>query len=160
MTFDFLTEVLPAVKARAAAVLKRTHDRDDAISVAWELWRMKPDAPPPSLAYYACKRVRCDRQFSESIASVTGPASRRCEKPERISLMEVLRETDDPRDLVAVRLDYAAWLQTLTPRERELLEAFLLRERTKDLARRFRVTAARISQIRRELLEFWQAFTA
>lgn len=162
MSFDFMNEVLPAVKQRGKSLGYNREQRDDATSVAWELWLLQPDAPPPSIAYYACKRVRVDRQFQESISSITGPASRTCPKPERVGLtaFALFRETDNPAELVAVRLDFRAWLETLTEREKRFLDDFLASERTMDIARRNKVSEARVSQIRRELYQFWKEFTA
>jgi hypothetical protein len=162
MPFDFDSEVVPLVKIRGKAVLSNREQRDDALSVAWELWLQNPEAPPPGIAYYACKRVRVDRQFRESISSVTGPASPDKVKPERVLLTaeHLLRETDDPAELVAVKLDFADWLRNLTDREKGFLEEFLQHERTTDIARRWNVTQARVSQIRRELLSYWIEFTS
>jgi hypothetical protein len=49
-------------------------------------------------------------------------------------------------------------LKTLTPRERRLIRAMALSERTKDLAKKFDVSPGRISQQRREFCEGWQRF--
>lgn len=58
----------------------------------------------------------------------------------------------------AFRIDFGAWLQSLTPRERRLIKAMARNERTKDLARQFEVSAARISQLRREFMEGWRRY--
>jgi len=59
---------------------------------------------------------------------------------------------------VAFRLDFASWLQSLTPRERRLIQAMAQNERTKDLARAFEVSPGRISQLRREFEQGWKHF--
>jgi hypothetical protein len=59
---------------------------------------------------------------------------------------------------VAFRLDFPAWLDTLTPRERRLVGEMANNERTLDLSQRFDVSPARISQLRRELHAGWRRF--
>jgi hypothetical protein len=61
-------------------------------------------------------------------------------------------------DQVAFRLDFPAWLVTLTARERRLVRAMARNERTLDLSRKFEVSPARISQLRRDLHNDWQRF--
>ncbi len=56
------------------------------------------------------------------------------------------------------RIDWPAWLATLTARERRLIRAMAQNERTKDLSRQFDLSPARISQIRREFREDWTRF--
>ena len=56
---------------------------------------------------------------------------------------------------VAFRLDFPAWLTTLTGRERRMVREMGNNERTSDLSKRFDVSAARISQMRRELHDNW-----
>ena len=53
-------------------------------------------------------------------------------------------------DQVQFRLDFPAWLQTLTARERRLIRAMARNERTLDLSREFELSPARVSQLRRE----------
>jgi hypothetical protein len=61
-------------------------------------------------------------------------------------------------DQVQFRIDFRAWLKTLTPRERRMVRGMMRNERTKDLSKRFEVTAGRISQMRREFHDSWQRF--
>src|SRR5262249_58041693 len=51
-------------------------------------------------------------------------------------------------DQVAFRIDFPAWLRTLTARERRLIRAMARNERTTDLSRQFQVAPGRISQLR------------
>jgi hypothetical protein len=76
------------------------------------------------------------------------------------ALEEHLRDnTQTPvPDQVQFQLDWPAWLATRTDRERCIIEAMIRNERTTDLSRAFRVSAARISQLRREFHEDWQRF--
>ena len=61
-------------------------------------------------------------------------------------------------DQVQFRIDFKSWLKTLTARERRIIQAMALNERTKDLARMFEVSPGRVSQLRREFLEGWQRY--
>jgi DNA-directed RNA polymerase specialized sigma subunit len=73
---------------------------------------------------------------------------------------EILVEdkTATPADLAASRIDFPAWLQTLSKRDRKIALKLSEGESTSRVARLFRISAARVSQLRRELLEAWNAF--
>jgi hypothetical protein len=61
-------------------------------------------------------------------------------------------------DQVCFRLDFPAWLETLTPRERRMIRAMIRNERTLDLGKEFEVSPSRISQMRREFQIGWTRF--
>jgi hypothetical protein len=61
-------------------------------------------------------------------------------------------------DQVAFRIDFPAWLQTLTGRERRLVRAMACNERTKNLSKQFALSPGRISQLRREFRDSWRRF--
>jgi hypothetical protein len=63
-----------------------------------------------------------------------------------------------PAQIAATRLDFADWLKTLSKRDRRLAEAFALGETTRRVARMFRISSARVSQLRRELCGNWHRF--
>jgi DNA-binding NarL/FixJ family response regulator len=56
------------------------------------------------------------------------------------------------------RIDFPAWLKTLPRRDRKIAKALAEGHRTTDVARRFGLSMARISQLRRELYDSWQQF--
>jgi hypothetical protein len=64
-----------------------------------------------------------------------------------------------PPEQAAFRIDFPAWLQTLTGRERRMIRAMARNERTLDLSKQFEVSPARISQLRREFHDDWERFT-
>ena len=158
-------QVIRAAGRRARLMFAKRPNRAeliaDTISVAWELLQTAPPtATPQSLAWYATKRVISGRQFSERQRSITGPNPRRLDKPKRETWLDwIVDDSQNPAELAQVRLDYAAWLDFLTDREREMLTAFLNGERTSELATRYGVSHARVSQIRRDLVEHWAVFT-
>ncbi len=59
---------------------------------------------------------------------------------------------------VAFRIDFPAWLTTRTERDRRMIERMAMRDRTKDLARKFRLSESRVSQLRQEFHEDWHRF--
>jgi hypothetical protein len=141
---------------------------------------------PATFAGYAVRAVRCGRrvcgqekakdalsppaQRRHGFAVEPLPASTRRPVSERLgavggqrtqdALEERLRDnTQTPvPEQVCFRIDFPAWLATLTGRERRLVRAMAQGERTQDLGRRFDLSPARISQLRRELHDDWQRF--
>ncbi len=63
-----------------------------------------------------------------------------------------------PADVAACRLDFSAWLKLLPKRRRKIALALASGETTQGAAKKFGVTAARISQLRQWLRESWEAF--
>jgi hypothetical protein len=61
-------------------------------------------------------------------------------------------------DQVVFRIDFPGWLTTRTHRDRRLIERMAMRERTKDLARQFGLSEARVSQLRLEFHDDWNRF--
>ncbi len=61
-------------------------------------------------------------------------------------------------DIVAFRVDFADWLKSLRRRDRRIAEALSVGHTTSHVARKFRVSAGRISQLRKELAENWRKF--
>lgn len=67
------------------------------------------------------------------------------------------RQTPVP-DQAAFRIDFRAWLRSLSPRERRMIRAMSRNERTKDLSKQFELSPARISQMRRQFHDEWEAY--
>ena len=63
-----------------------------------------------------------------------------------------------PAQTAMARLDFAAWLERLPRRRRRMTEMLGAGETTQTVARRFRISPGRVSQIRRELKDCWDAF--
>ncbi len=64
-----------------------------------------------------------------------------------------------PDEQAAFRIDFPAWLSTRTERDRRIINDMVVGERTQHLARRFGISPARISQLRREYHDDWRRFT-
>jgi hypothetical protein len=141
---------------------------------------------PTTLACYAAKAVKsgrrvCGQEKSKDVLSPSAqqrrgfnveylPTSTRTPQENRYGLVhgqqmqdgfeERLRDnTQTPvPEQVCFRLDFPAWLETLTGRERRMVREMANNERTQDLSRHFELSPARISQTRRELHNDWSRF--
>jgi hypothetical protein len=65
-----------------------------------------------------------------------------------------------PPDAAAFRIDFPRWLRSWGGRYRRIIEDLAFGERTLDVARRFGLSPARVSQLRRHLYQDWDHFTA
>lgn len=63
-----------------------------------------------------------------------------------------------PAQTAALRVDFREWFAMLTPRNHRIAELQAIGERACDVAKVFRVTVGRISQLRRELARSWRDF--
>ena len=76
----------------------------------------------------------------------------------REALVEDRRAT--PADTAAARLDVAEWLLSLSARQRRIAETLAMGETASEAARTFRISTARISQLRVQLRRSWEQFQA
>jgi hypothetical protein len=67
------------------------------------------------------------------------------------------RRTSVP-DQAAFRIDFPEWLKSLTSIKRKIALYLARSHSTSEAAERFQLSPGRISQLRRELVESWQAF--
>jgi hypothetical protein len=124
------------------------------------------------LAQFAIRQVRAGRRVGspankQDITSHWGRKDRgtsvvsfgdlKRRRPEwEDALLEDHRAT--PADLAAARIDVQDWLNQLPRRDRGIAVRLAMGDRTGHVAQQFGVSAARISQLRQELEESWQAF--
>ncbi|HUE14314.1 MAG TPA: hypothetical protein VMR25_09135 [Planctomycetaceae bacterium] len=181
---DRFLQLLPAIQEQAefafrgVSVELREELIQEVIAAAYvlftSLWRRgKADliyATP--LAKFAVRHVRDGRRIGSRSNSrdITSPRAREAkgiviERIERFNRRrgewrEVLLEdrTAGPAEIAMTRLDFASWLSTLSNRDRQLAEKLALGETTGCVARMFRISVARVSQLRRELCRKWQKF--
>jgi hypothetical protein len=72
---------------------------------------------------------------------------------------ERLSDTRTPvPDQAAFNIDFAEWLGTLSPRDREMALGLMAGDSTTEAAERFGLTQGRISQKRRQLAESWEEY--
>jgi hypothetical protein len=76
------------------------------------------------------------------------------------ALEERLRDNTQtpPPEQAAFRIDFPAWRRTRTDRDRRLLDDLLAGERTQDVGRRYGLSPARVSQLRRDFHDDWRRF--
>ena len=129
-------------------------------------------AYPGPLARYAVLQVRSGRQIADR-TNVRDVTSRVCRQRKGVRLQrldrydaeeqawrEVLVEDRraGPADTAAARIDFDAFIGSLSERERRIALKLATGESTGLVAKLFQVSAARISQLRRQLMEKWRAF--
>ena len=182
----FLDLVLPKVVSHGRVYFRHIrcrHQKEELLAemtgLCWR-WHLRlaqrgKDAArfPTALATFAARAVRSGRRLAgmERTKDVLSPLAQRrkgfavSKLPDGSTLngstlSEALRDnTRSPVDEQACfRLDFPAWLRSLPRRDRRLVKGMALGHRTLDLARRFRLSAGRVSQLRREFHREWQRF--
>jgi hypothetical protein len=179
--------VVPRIEAHGRVYfrhLKCPDRREDAVAemvaLSW-LWFLRlagkgKDATrfPAALATYSARAVRAGRKLAgkDRAGDVLSPmAQSRCGFTVRSlpchstlsgnPLEEAL--TDNTRspvpDQVSFRIDWPCWLATHGDRDRRIINALMVGERTGDVASRHGLTAGRISQLRARFREDWLSFT-
>jgi hypothetical protein len=127
---------------------------------------------PTPLAQYAIRQVRTGRKVGGSL-NVNDVSSAYAQKAKGIFIesldrfnqrkdewKEVLVEDRHagPAETAASRIDFGGWLRALPKRTRQVAETLASGETTKKAARKHGVSSARISQMRRELMDNWEDF--
>jgi hypothetical protein len=160
--------IRPAVEREARKRFRNDPDCEakiaDAVSVAWEFCEdAKQEAYAVTIARFSVRRVVSDRQFRQSSRSIIGPNPERRKKPKRVDydLDDYGRRGENPADIAAVKIDFMEWFATdLNSRDQAVCLAFLRGDRTYEVAEQFDISLARVSQLRREFVGRWEAFTA
>jgi len=129
-------------------------------------------AYPTPLVQYAIRQYRIGRRLgvTVSVNDVTSPVCR-YERGVQVKSLDKFNAATDawrevlvedkhagPADTAAARLDTSAWLRSLPQRNRKIAKVLATGETTNGAARKFNVTAGRISQLRRELEASWGEF--
>ncbi|MCA9054883.1 MAG: hypothetical protein KDA75_13670, partial [Planctomycetaceae bacterium] len=131
-------------------------------------------ATPASLARFAVRQIRSGRRVAERM-NIRDPLSRYCQIRTGVRIRSIPSE-DSPHDRwiesaiatrqssipdqVALRVDVPAWLQRFSRRTRRIARDMSMGWTTAELALRYQLSAARISQMRREFFESWNDFQA
>lgn len=180
-------KALPRIQRHAEIVFRSVrcpHRRADCtaevLAISWKWWlRLRRTGKDPNhfvsaIATFAARAVRSGRRLcgQERANDALSPRAQRlkgfavCTLPAVGTLSgnpfaEALRDnTHTPvNEQVAFRLDFPAWLATYDRRKRDLIESMARGERTLDLADAFGMSPGRISQLRREFMVGWNAFT-
>jgi hypothetical protein len=129
-------------------------------------------AYPTVLARYAVAQIKDGRRVGNALNchEVLSPYAQRLKHfqvdrldhfdPEDQKWCEVLVEDRHagPDEIARTRIDFSDWLDSLKRRDRRVAEFLANGETTTAAARKFRVSAGRISQLRRELAANYRAF--
>ena len=158
---DAREEAVQEVVANSFATYRRLIERGKTEVIA-----------PKPLARFAIAQTRTGRQVGGHL-NCHDVSSRYCRNRQGIELQslnqidtatgswkQILVEdpSSTPADIVAIRLDFQSWLNTLSPRNRRIAETLSTGETTLAAAKLFKVAASRISQLRSELKAAWEAF--
>lgn len=124
------------------------------------------------LAHYAIRQVRAGRRVGATL-NIRDVSSHHCQwkKGIRLERLDRYDQEDEswlevlvadrhatPADVAATRIDFGAWLHVLTGRLRRMAKVLATGESTTEAAKKFAVSPSRISQIRKELRQSWEAF--
>lgn len=181
--------ILPQVERHALFAFRNVKDPgrfDDSVqetlALCWlwacRLWEKGRDARefPTTLASFATRHVRSGRSFvgkNHVTKDALSPVAQAMQgflvkalpsieaqtgSPWQAALMD--NTQSPPDEQAAFRIDFPAFLESLTDRDRRVAEDMMSGDTTRDLAARHRVSPARISQLRREFKDDWEAFTA
>ncbi len=127
---------------------------------------------PTPLAQYAIKQVRDGRRVGAAL-NVRDVSSQYAQRVKHFTLSRLDRydaENDEWREILiedrrstpaqtaAARIDIAQWFASLPRKKRRIAQTLATGEPTKSAARKFCVSAGRISQLRREFMDSWAGF--
>jgi hypothetical protein len=183
---SFIAIVLPRLLSHGRVCfrsIKCPNCREDAIQdmigLAWK-WHLKlaekgkdATAFPTALASYAGRAVKSGSRVAgqERANDVLSPVAqqRRHFFVGKLPDYEILTDhpvcealldntKSPPDEIVCFKLDFLAWLASLTERDRCIVKDLMIGERTLDVANKYRMSAARVSQKRREFRQDWQIF--
>ncbi len=181
---DRFLEMLPLISSQASVAFRRLrpeHKQELVQEVLANAYcafarlvrRGKSDiAYATPLANYAIRQVLDGRQVGTkpNLNDVTSPYAHAAsgilvERLDRFDndkgeWREVLVEDRHagPADIAAARIDVAAWLRSLSVRDRRIAKTLAMGESTGGAARRFGLSSPRISQLRRLLRANWERF--
>ncbi|MGO9109783.1 MAG: hypothetical protein ACLP9L_11165 [Thermoguttaceae bacterium] len=125
------------------------------------------------LAAYGCKQARDGRKvgghlncldvssdYCQRLKGIVVERLDRRDPDDDKSWQEVLVEDrrSDASQIVQTKLDFSDWLASLKRRDRRIAEFLAQGETTKAAARKFKVSAGRISQLRKGLYASWNRF--
>ena len=127
---------------------------------------------PTPLASFAIRQVRAGRRVGGKL-NVRDISSRHCQRVKEVCVQRLDRYDSKrhqwreivvedrragPDHVAMVRLDFAAWLDSLPMRNRHIAELLAAETPGQEVARRFGISSGRVSQLRRELRDDWYRF--
>jgi len=180
---DFV-EMLPTIRRVASYAFRhlRRDVREDrlaeVVARAYAMFRRLVERGKAALAYatvlarFAIRQVRDGRRVGSkrSVLDVMSSHGQRRKgfSVELLSQREAHGDWEEltadrkatPADVAACRIDFRSWLGQLNRVKRRVALALASGTSTSDAASQFKMSPARVSQLRRELAESWNAFQA
>jgi hypothetical protein len=182
---SFVSSVLPKVLTHGRVYFRhlRAERREECVAemvaLSWK-WHRRlaergKDATrfPTAIASFAGRAVGGGRRLAgmDRSKDVLSPLAQRrtgfavgklpeCSTLDGNPLDEALHDItkSPPDEMAAFRLDLPRWLATLGTRDRRIAQDMALGFRTQELAAAYRLSAARISQLRRQFHHSWRLF--
>ena len=174
-----VTQILPILSRTVPRVVNPSDCEDseelvqDTLATAAEMLQSLEKAgrkiPAKSVAFYSIQRAKSGRRAYQSGASdplspvfrtrntsaivpIDAPMQSEGEGSRTMSDF-IGAPTEDPSETALRRIDWESFLGTLASREKQILSCIADGWRNMDIARRFKVTPARITQMKREIAE-------
>lgn len=125
-----------------------------------------------TLAKFALKRYREGRRVGGSL-NVNDVCSVYCRRQKGVRVLPLGQWDDErqewtellvedkkstPSEIAATRIDYPAFLATLSPRNRRLTQRLVAGDSTGEVSRQFGISIGRVSQLRKQLRLAWEKF--
>lgn len=174
---EFL-EVLPKIEKAIGWVLlacprsERSEAAQEAIALAWKRYRRlvergkKPATFPTIVGRWAAKHVLMGRRLagktsSKDVMSRVAQGKRSFTLQRLDHRLRAALVADDRAKIasqVAFRIDFPEWLGSMNDRDRKMAADLAAGHSNQEVAQRFDVCTARISQKRREFARSWQRF--
>jgi hypothetical protein len=179
-------QVLPRIERHAGVAFRDVRcpaRKDDlvaeAVALSWAWWvRLRRRGKRPqrfvgAIATFAARAVRSGRRLcgQERARDALSPLAQRRHAFAVLAipagsprtgdpLADALRDNTrtPPDEQAGFRLDFPAWVAGYAPRDRRIIAVMLLGEGTTRIARRFSVSPARVSQLRRQYRADWRTF--
>ena len=181
---DRFLQFLPTIREQAEYAFRRVPVEareelvQEVVAMAYRMFhrlaikgKMKLAYPTP-LAQFSIRNVRAGRRIgsprnkhdvtTRSVPAENGFAIKPLDRfnPRTGRWHEVLVEdrTAGPAEIAAARIDWAAWLRSMSRRQRAIASLLARGETTGAVARKYRISAGRISQLRTWFRENWEQF--
>lgn len=158
---DSREEMIQEVVTNACSAYARLVEQGRAEAATWS-----------SLARFAVRQARDGRKVGSSL-NIRDVCARHCQIRKGVNVQNLSRWDDQeqewremvvedhhatPADVAAFRIDFREFLRSLSRRKRKLALQLAKGHATSWIARKFKISAGRVSQLRRELYEAWQRF--
>jgi len=180
-----VTQILPILSRTVPRVVNPSDCEDseelvqDTLATAAEMLQSLEKAgrkiPAKSVAFYSIQRAKSGRRAYQSGASdplspvfrtrntsaivpIDAPLSSEGEGSGQTMNDYISSGKEDPSETALRRIDWECFLGTLPTRERQMLSCIADGWRNMDIARRFKVTPARITQMKGEIASRIKAF--